>query len=381
MPLENNLMAKDVCQVLLIDDDEDDYIVTRDFLDEAEQMSFKLSWVDNYDQGLAEIEKNRHDLYLLDFRLGKGNGLELLEEAIRMGCDKPIILLTGLGDSDIDQRAMAAGASDYLVKGRFLSATLLERSIIHAIERKRSENRQLQLVTELAAANQELKDFAYIVSHDLKAPLRGIASLADWVLNDYGDHLDDEGKNMLHLMGGRVRRMSDLIDGVLQYSRVGRVKEEKTLVDLQILVHEVIDAIAPPQGMKIEIDTELPKLFAEKTRIQQLFQNLLSNAIKYMGKPEGDIHIGHSEANGFWEFYVSDTGVGIEERHFDKIFQVFQTLVPRDQSESTGVGLAIVKKIVELYGGKVWVQSKINQGSTFYFRLPVTPDLHEVQTA
>ena len=373
-------MTRDICKVLLIDDDEDDYIVTRDFLDEAEQMSFKLSWVDNYDQGLAEIEKNRHDLYLLDFRLGKGNGLELLEEAIGMGCNKPIILLTGLGDSDIDQRAMAAGASDYLVKGRFLSATLLERSIIHAIERKRSENRQLQLVTELAAANQELKDFAYIVSHDLKAPLRGIASLADWVLNDYGDRLDDEGKDMLHLMGGRVRRMSDLIDGVLQYSRVGRVKEEKTMVDLQALVHEVIDAIAPPQGMKIAIDTELPKLFAEKTRMHQLFQNLLSNAIKYMDKPEGEIHVGHYEAKGFWEFYVSDTGVGIEERHFDKIFQVFQTLLPRDQSESTGVGLAIVKKIVEIYGGKVWVKSAIHQGSTFYFKLPVTADMHEVQT-
>jgi len=369
-----------IYKVLLIDDDEDDYIVTRDFLDEAEQLSFKLNWVDNYDQGLIEIGKDQHDVYLLDFRLGKGNGLELLKEAIAKGCHKPIILLTGLGDSEIDRQAMASGASDYLVKGRFLSATLLERSIIHAIERKRSENRQLQLVAELAAVNQELKDFAYIVSHDLKAPLRGIASIADWVINDYGDRLDDEGKNMLILMGGRVRRMSDLIDGVLQYSRVGRVKEEKSMVDLQTLVHNVIDAIAPPNGIKIVIDTELPKLIAEKTRMQQLFQNLISNAIKYIDKPDGEIHVGHSENNGFWEFYVSDTGVGIEERHFDKIFQIFQTLVPRDQSESTGVGLAIAKKIVEMYGGKIWVKSEINKGSTFYFTLPITADMTEVQS-
>ena len=373
-------MNANICKVLLIDDDEDDYIVTRDFLDEAEQLSFKLNWVDNYDDGLVEIGKNHHDVYLLDFRLGKGNGLELLKEAIAMGCDKPIVLLTGLGDSEIDKKAIESGASDYLVKGKYLSAISLERSIIHAIERKRSENRQLQLVAELAAVNQELKDFAYIVSHDLKAPLRGIASLADWMLNDYGDRLDDEGKEMLHLMGGRVRRMSDLIDGVLEYSRVGRIKEEKKMVDLQTLVHDVIDAIAPPKGIKIAIDTELPKLIAEKTRMQQLFQNLISNAIKYIDKPDGEIHIGHSKNNGFWEFYVSDTGVGIEERHFDKIFQVFQTLVPRDQSESTGVGLAIVKKIVEMYGGKIWVKSEINQGSTFYFTLPVTADIDEEQT-
>jgi len=369
-----------IYKVLLIDDDEDDYIVTRDFLDESEQSSFKLNWVDNYDQGLIEIGKDQHDVYLLDFRLGKGNGLELLKEAISKGCHKPIILLTGLGDSEIDRQAMASGASDYLVKGRFLSATLLERSIIHAIERKRPENRQLQLVAELAAVNQELKDFAYIVSHDLKAPLRGIASIADWVINDYGDRLDDDGKNMLTLMSERVRRMNDLIDGVLQYSRVGRVKEEKSMVDLQTLVHNVIDAIAPPNGIKIVIDTELPKLIAEKTRMQQLFQNLISNAIKYIDKPDGEIHVGHSENNGFWEFYVSDTGVGIEERHFDKIFQIFQTLVPRDQSESTGVGLAIAKKIVEMYGGKIWVKSEINKGSTFYFTLPITADMTEVQS-
>jgi signal transduction histidine kinase len=286
-------MTANICKVLLIDDDEDDYIVTRDFLDEAEQISFKLNWVDNYDWGLIEIAKDRHDVYLLDFRLGKDNGLELLREAIAEGCNKPIILLTGLGDSEIDRQAMASGASDYLVKGRFLSATLLERSIIHAIERKRSENRQLHLVAELAAVNQELKDFAHIVSHDLKAPLRGIASLADWMLKDYGDRLDDDGKEMLNLMGGRVRRMSDLIDGVLQYSRIGRVKEEKTRVDLQILVQEVIDAIAPSLSIKIAIDTELPKLIIEKTRIQQLFQNLLSNAIKHIDQPEGEIHIGH----------------------------------------------------------------------------------------
>jgi light-regulated signal transduction histidine kinase (bacteriophytochrome) len=370
-------MPLDICRVLLVDDDEDDYIVARDFLSEAELLDFKLTWVDNYDDGLAEIGKNCHDVYLFDFRLGKENGLELMQAAIRMGCTKPIILLTGVGDREIDQRAMTLGASDYLVKGKFLSATLLERSILHAIERKTSENRQLKLVSELAAVNQELKDFAYIVSHDLKAPLRGIASLADWVQNDYGDRLDDEGRDMLRLMSGRVRRMSDLIDGVLEYSRVGRVKENKTQVNLSRLLNETIDMIAAPNGIHIAIDSELPTLWAEKTRMQQVFQNLIGNAVKYMGKPEGEIHIGHSQKDDYWEFYVSDTGMGIESRHFDKVFQIFQTLVPRDQSESTGVGLAIVKKIVETYGGKIWLISEVGKGSTFWFTLPITKYMPE----
>lgn len=370
-------MATEICRVLLVDDDEDDYIVTRDFLSEAEQVGFKLTWVDNYNAGLAEISQNRHDVYLFDFRLGKENGLELLQAALQMGCQKPIILLTGVGDHDIDQKVMAAGASDYLVKGTTLSATLLERSILHAIERKRSELRQNQLVAELAIANQELKDFAYIVSHDLKAPLRGIASLADWLVRDYGDHLDDEGQEMLQLMRGRVRRMGDLIDGVLQYSRVGRVRDEKTEVDLNQLLAEVIDIIAAPSGIKIVIETELPTVFVERTRIQQVFQNLISNAVKYMGHPEGTIRIGHTQEEDFWQFFVADTGIGIEKRHFDKVFQIFQTLVPRDKSESTGVGLAIVKKIVELYGGHLWLTSQVGQGSTFFFTLPChLPDSH-----
>ncbi len=370
-------MPLDICRVLLIDDDEDDYIVARDFLSEAELLGFQLTWIDNYDDGLAEIAKNRHDIYLFDFRLGKDNGLELMQAAINMGCNKPIILLTGVGDREIDQKAMALGASDYLVKGNLLSATLLERSIIHAIERKTSENHQLKLVSELAAVNQELKDFAYIVSHDLKAPLRGIASLADWLQNDYGDRLDDEGRDMLKLMSGRVRRMSDLIDGVLQYSRVGRVKESKTQVNLARLLHETIDMIAAPKGIQIVIDTELPTLLAEKTQMQQIFQNLIGNAVKYMGQPEGDVHIGHSEINGYWEFYVSDTGIGIEPRHFDKVFQIFQTLVPRDQAESTGVGLAIVKKIIETHGGKIWLNSEIGKGSAFFFTLPISEPTSE----
>lgn len=370
-------MLREKCKVLLVDDDDDDYVVTRDFLSEAEQFEFDLDWVDNFQSGLEAIAKNQHDIYLLDYRLGKENGLELLQAAIAIGCKKPIVLLTGLGDREIDQQAMKSGASDYLEKGYMLSATLLERAIRHALDRKRFENRQLELMAELASANQELKDFAYIVSHDLKAPLRGIASIASWLEQDYSDRLDAEGQEMLQLLGGRVRRMSDLIDGILQYSRVGRANEEKSAIDLNELLIEVMEMIVLPMGIEIAIATELPTLLAGKTQMQQVFQNLLSNAVKYMGKPEGAIQLGHTQQNSCWQFYVSDTGLGIEERYFDKIFQIFQTLSTQDSSDSTGVGLAIVKKIIESHSGKIWVTSEIGKGSTFFFTLPISVEPSE----
>jgi two-component system sensor kinase FixL len=244
------------------------------------------------------------------------------------------------------------------------------RFVRDVTERKMAEERQAQLLKELESANQELNDFAYIVSHDLKAPLRAIGSLANWILTDYTDKFDKDGKEQMNLLLSRVKRMHDLIEGILQYSRVGRTREEKAQVDLNELVPGIIDMIAPSETIEIKIENELPTILCEKIRIQQVFQNLLSNAIKFMDKPKGTIKIGCVENNGYWMFSVADNGPGIEEKHFAKIFQIFQTLSPRDEFESTGIGLSVVKKIIEMYGGKVWVESKVNSGSTFFFTLP-----------
>jgi PAS domain S-box-containing protein len=239
-------------------------------------------------------------------------------------------------------------------------------------ERKQAEEQQTRLLRELESANEELKSFAYVVSHDLKAPLRAIGSLADWIATDYTDKLDAEGKEHLRLLVGRVHRMDALIDGILQYSRVGRVREDRIAVDLNPLLHEIIDMLAPPPGVIISMEGTLPTVMVERTRIQQVFQNLLSNAVKYMDKPQGRVTIGCVADGDEWQFSVADNGPGIEERHFERIFQLFQTLAPRDRVESTGVGLALVRKIVEMYHGRVWVESTIGEGSTFFFTLPRT---------
>ena len=237
-------------------------------------------------------------------------------------------------------------------------------------QRKLGEERTAALMQEISSANEELTSFAYVVSHDLKAPLRAIGSLADWLSTDYADKFDDEGREHMRLLISRVHRMGALIDGILQYSRVGRVKEAQVDVDLNRLVHDVIDMLTPPDTMTVTVRDTLPAVRAEPTRIQQVFQNLISNAIKYMDKPAGTIEIGCVDEGAYWRFSVRDNGPGIDTRHFERIFQLFQTLAPRDKIESTGVGLALVKKIVEMYGGRVDVESKTGAGSTFSFTLP-----------
>jgi PAS domain S-box-containing protein len=237
-------------------------------------------------------------------------------------------------------------------------------------ERKRAEERQGELLGELKEINQELNQFAYVVSHDLKAPLRAISSLAGWLVADFKDKLGDEGRMQLELLLGRVKRLDALVEGILRYSRIGREDEEITAVDLNLLISEVTEMLSPPPGIRIEVARGLPTVFSERTRLVQVFENLVSNAIKYMGRPEGLISIGYEEEPAAWKFFVRDNGPGIEERYFEKIFQIFQTLAARDEQESTGIGLAVVKKNVEISGGQVWVESKLGQGSTFFVRLP-----------
>jgi signal transduction histidine kinase/HAMP domain-containing protein len=240
----------------------------------------------------------------------------------------------------------------------------LERALARANEHL------AETVRDLRRSNKELQDFAYVAAHDLKAPLRGIGTLTDWIASDYADRFDEQGRQQLHLLKGRVSRLSELIDGILHYSEIGRVVARLEAVDLNGLIPEVVALLDPPERVEVAIQGSLPVVVCEKIRVGQVFRNLIDNAIKYMDKAHGRIEIGCSEQSGFWRFFVSDNGPGIDARYFDKIFQMFQTLAPRDERESTGIGLAVVKKIVELCGGTIWVESRVGEGSTFFFTLP-----------
>jgi signal transduction histidine kinase len=242
------------------------------------------------------------------------------------------------------------------------------RQIEHALA---AANEHLaETVQNLRRSNKELQEFAYVAAHDLKAPLRGIGTLADWIASDYADRFDEPGRQQLRLLKSRVTRLADLINGILHYSEIGRVASRREAADLGALVSEAVALLDLPPHIQVTVRGELPRVVCEKTRLGQVFHNLIDNAAKYLDKPQGRIEIGCTDRGHLWEFAVSDNGPGIEEKYFEKIFQMFQTLAPRDQRESTGIGLSIVKKIVELYGGRIWVESQPGEGSTFFFTLP-----------
>ncbi|MCP4398352.1 MAG: PAS domain S-box protein, partial [bacterium] len=232
------------------------------------------------------------------------------------------------------------------------------------------ELRVSQRTVELEAINKELQEFAYIVSHDLKAPLRGINQLAHWLHEDYADLLGGQGQEQLDLLVGRVKRMDSLINGVLRYSRATRGSECEESVDLNMLVPQVIGMLVPPTHIAIRIEDELPAIPGDPIQLTQVFQNLLSNAVKFMDKAAGTITVTCEDGGEVWTFGVEDNGPGIEARHHERIFQLFRSCTSMDERESTGIGLTVVKKIVESRGGRIRVESMPGQGSRFSFTWP-----------
>jgi len=257
--------------------------------------------------------------------------------------------------------------------------------LVHAVEvtaqvRARREVEQkaeelAHLARALEASNRELDQFAYVASHDLKAPLRGIANLSQWIEDDLSDRFTDEAREHMRLLRGRVGRLEGLIDGILEYSRAGRVQTSPERVDVEALVREVVDLLAPPPSVEIVVEPGLPVLVTERLPLQQVFINLIGNAVKYGGGPSPRVEIGAEECGAAWEFRVSDNGPGIDAAYHDRIFGIFQTLQPRDRVEGTGIGLSIVRKTVESRGGSVRVESEEGRGATFRFLWPAArPD-------
>jgi PAS domain S-box-containing protein len=233
------------------------------------------------------------------------------------------------------------------------------------------EKTVIERTAQLECSNLELREFAQIVSHDLKAPLRAISQLSYWISEDYADKIDKDGQEKLKILADRVKRLDNLIEGILQYSRAGWQREKETLIDFQLLVEDSISMISPPDHIKIVFENQLPKYYGDATRFGQLFQNLIDNAIKFIDKPEGLVKIGCQKKSKFWQFHISDNGPGIEEKYYERIFLIFQRLVSRDVQEGTGIGLSLVKRIVKIYGGDIWLKSKLGQGTCFYFTLPL----------
>jgi signal transduction histidine kinase len=235
-------------------------------------------------------------------------------------------------------------------------------------EHARNEAEQARAVLE--RSNQELDQFAYVASHDLKAPLRGIANLSRWIEDDLKGAMSEETREQMRLLRGRVGRMEALINGILDYSRAGRVRGRPEPVDVGRLLADCVELLAPPPEATVEVASGMPTLHAERVPLQQVFLNLLCNALKHAGRPEVRVRVDAREVAAFWEFSVADDGPGIAPEYHERIWGLFQTLRSQDEQEGTGIGLSVVKKSVESRGGRAWLESAPGQGATFRFTWP-----------
>lgn len=235
-------------------------------------------------------------------------------------------------------------------------------------EKKLAEVNLTDALIDLEKNNKELDQFAYVVSHDLKAPLRAINNLAEWIVEDMPEMPDDVRKN-LSLLRGRILRMENLINGVLDYSRIGRTKIEKESIDLNELVGHIVESLIPVENYKVTV-SNLPVVFNAKILLYQVFSNLFSNAVKYNDKEQGIIDCSYTDTEDFHQFTIADNGPGIEPEYRDKVFGVFQTIQARDKKESTGIGLSIVKKIIDEGGGSIHIETNNNGGASFVFTVP-----------
>lgn len=232
------------------------------------------------------------------------------------------------------------------------------------------EQRIAKRTNEARRRAQELEQFAYVASHDLKAPLRGIANLAGWLQEDLKGKLTGATREQLDLLRDRVKRMNALIEGLLDYSRIGRTGPSLENVDVADLLVEIVDSLSPPKGFRIDIAPGMPTLQTERLHLYQVFANLISNSIKHHGGKRGHVWIKVSDNDDFYEFTVKDDGPGIAPEYHDRIFKMFQTLETRDYDTDTGIGLALVRKVVQEHGGSITLKSKEGKGASFRFTWP-----------
>lgn len=235
--------------------------------------------------------------------------------------------------------------------------------------KKVAQERLDNALLTLEKKNKELDQFAYIVSHDLKAPLRAINNLSEWIVEDMPDMPEIVSDNF-DLLRGRVQRMENLINGVLDYSRIGRTKIAVEEVDIKELLDQISETLVPNEGFEISIAKNFPVINAANILLYQIFSNLISNAVKYNDKPLGKIECRYDTLPNFHQFTITDNGPGIAQEYHKKVFKVFQTIEARDKKESTGIGLAIVQKIIEEKGGSIRIESEENKGASFIFTLP-----------
>lgn len=366
------MMTEKLIKVLLVEDNPADARLLEKLLDRTETIHFELVKLERLSDAVECLQTTQFNVILLDLGLPDSQGLNTVQKIYAVAPDIPIVVLTGLDDEETAVETLREGAQDYLVKGE-IRRRWLSRAIHYAIERQQILDKLHHLNQELIRSNQELEQFAYIVSHDLQQPLTTIQAFAQLLLIKYEDTLEPQAKHFTERIIAGVKRMNQLIQALLTYSRVGKGCLEFQATDCNSIMNSVLanlQGIIQETSAIINID-KLPIISAEPVQLTQLFQNIIGNALKYH-KPDiqPQIKISVNRTGNSWQFEITDNGIGIDPDDFDRVFQIFQRLHPADSYAGTGIGLAICKKIVESHGGTIWVQSKQKMGTTFYWTIP-----------
>jgi signal transduction histidine kinase len=329
----------------------------------------------------AEFDRQLHaelpDIVLADYNLPTWKGQEALEVLRRHGVDIPMILVSGSLGEVTAVECIKWGATDYVLKENLARLPeAIRRALREKEERKlrhQMEDDLAKKVDELARSNADLEQFAYVASHDLQEPLRMVTAYTQLLGERYRGKLDENADKFIGYASEGAQRMQVLIQDLLAFSRVGRKEGGLASVDCNAVMKEVLQTLGSAIQASGAVVTwaDLPAVWADRTQIAQVFQNLIANAIKFRGQEPPAVSVQAEERGNFWQFSVADNGVGIAPEYAENIFVVFQRLHARTEYPGNGIGLAICKKIVERYGGKIWVESEAGSGSTFKFTIPL----------
>jgi signal transduction histidine kinase len=400
-------LSQEPIRVLLVEDDEDDAFLLQRALNKAAPGQFNMERVGTLEAARRALVTSSFHVVLSDLSLPDSRGFDTFERIHEADPEVAVVVLTGNDDERLVVRALNEGAQDYLVKGKADGQSLV-RSMQYAIERNRSRKlerhntaleseirarklaqEQLERVAaQLEASNRELQQFASVASHDLQEPLRKIVVFGDRLKAKFGDQLGEQGGDYIERMMSAAARMRVLIDDLLEFSRVVTRARPFVPVDLAEVVREVLvdlEVLIESKGAVLDVG-DLPTIQADPTQLRQVFQNLLSNAMKFQdGGAVPHVAIRAEPANNGshhgWRITVRDNGIGFEQQHAERIFAPFQRLHGRHEYEGTGIGLAIVRRIVERHRGSIAAHGRPGEGACFVLRLPERQPVRDDETA
>ena len=349
----------------MVEDDEDDYVLIKDLLSEVPGKSFNLEWTHDYDAGIEAIESERHDVCLLDYRLGDRNGLELMRQALGNGCKIPMILLTGQDDHSVDLEAMQMGAADYLLKGQ-IDSVMLERSIRYAISHKQMEMQLLE-TSRLASIGK----LAAGMAHEINNPLTSVLGFSQLLM---AKNLPNDIAVDLNIINAEAKRAAKIVQNLLLFAR--KTEPEMRYLDVTSLLNRVQELKAfdfKTNGISVinEIPPDLPRTMVDEHQLIQVFINILTNAEQecFASRGGGQLRIQATSSPNWIRISITDDGPGISPEKLNAIFEPFYTT--KEVGKGTGLGLSICYGIIRQHGGELWAESELGKGASFHIELPI----------